>query len=319
MTSEICTGINMTSSEDLAKREKLVFASTVFPGKSSERTALLLVESIRAFAGSLSQAPIWCFALDSKKSFSEKTQDRLSGLGAKLIHFETEAGTPQFPFIRKALISAWAESLAQGKTDLLVWMDTDTIVLQEPKEFLLQDGKSLGCRPVHHTNIGSRYDDPLDSFWTHIYRHCRVPEDRVFAMTTHVDGTRIRPYFNAGLLAVRPERRLLQIWRDNFLRVYGAAEFQEFYKKDERYTVFMHQAVLAGTVLSTLRTDEIEELPPTYNYPLHLYGEDVTDHRPSRLEELVTFRYEDSFENPEWKKKIPAGEPLKQWISERLL
>ena len=309
----------MTSSEGTTKHEKLVFASIMFPGEAPERKALLLIESIRAFAGSLSQAPIWCFTLSNEKSLSEKTNDRLSALDATLIHFETDIRTPQFPFIRKALISAQAESTAQDKTDLLVWLDTDTIVLQEPKGFLLREGKSLGCRPVHHTNIGSRYDDPLDPFWTQIYRYCRVPEDRVFAMTTHVDGTRIRPYFNAGLLVVRPERRLLQIWRDTFLRIYGAAEFQELYKKDERYTVFMHQAVLAGTVLSTLRTEEIEELPSTYNYPLHLYGEDVTDLRPSSLEELTTFRYEDFFENPEWKKKIPAGEPLKQWISERLL
>jgi hypothetical protein len=309
----------MASSRDTTEHKKLVFASIIFPGESPERKAFLLVESIRAFAGSLSQAPIWCFTLDNEKSLSKKTNNRLAALDVSLIHFEADTGTLQFPFIRKALISAQAESTAQGKADLLVWLDPDTIVLQEPEEFLLRKGKSLGCRPVHHTNIGSRYDDPLDLFWTQIYRYCQVPEDRVFAMATHVDGRRIRPYFNAGLLVVRPKRRLLQIWRDTFLRIYGAAEFQELYKKDERYKVFMHQAVLAGTILSTLRTDEIEELPSTYNYPLHLYGEDVTALRPSYLEELITFRYEDFFESPEWKKKIRAKEPLKQWIAERLL
>jgi len=152
-----------------------------------------------------------------------------------------------------------------------------------------------------------------------IYRYCRVPEDRVFPMTTHVDGTRIRPYFNAGLLVVRPEKRLLQIWRDNFLEIYKATDFQELYEKDKRYTVFMHQAVLAGTVLSTLQTNEIKELPTIYNYPLHLYWEDVTENRPSSLEEMITFRYEDFFENLEWRKKIPAKEQLKKWIAERLL
>lgn len=308
----------MISSKDVTKHEKLVFASIIFPGESSEKKTLLLIESIRAFGGSLSQAPIWCFTLGNEKSHSKKTNDQLSAFDAKLIHFEIDARTPQFPFIRKALINAQAESAAQDKADLLVWLDTDTIVLQEPKELLLREGKSLGYRPVHHTNIGSRYDDPLDFFWTHIYRYCRVPENRVFAMTTHVDGTRIRPYFNAGLLVVRPKRRLLQIWRDIFLRIYEAAEFQELYKKDNRYKVFIHQAVLAGTILSTLRTDEIEELPSTYNYPLHLYREDITALRPSYLEELVTFRYEDFFESPEWRKKIRAKEPLKQWIAERL-
>jgi len=215
-------------------------------------------------------------------------------------------------------LNAQAESIAQDKTDLLVWLDTDTIVLREPRDFLLEDGRSLGCRPVHHTLVGSRYDDPLDFFWTQIYRYCKVSEDCVFPMTSHVDGTRIRPYFNAGLLVVRPERRLLQIWRDTFLKIYQASEFQKLYKKDERYKIFMHQAVLAGTVLSNLATDEIEELPATYNYPLHLQWEDVTAHRPSCLEEVVTFRHENFFENPKWKEKIPAREPLKQWIAERL-
>jgi hypothetical protein len=235
-------GSNTVSSEGTTKHEKLVFASIVYPGEAPERKALLLIESIRAFAGSLSQSPIWCFALGNEKSLSEKTNDRLSALDATLIHFETDARTPQFPFIQKVLVNAQAESTAQGKTDLLVWLDTDTIVLQEPKSFLLREGRSLGCRPVHHINIGSRCDDPLDLFWTQIYRYCQVPKDRVFPMTTHVDGARIRPYFNAGLLIVRPERHLLQTWRDNFLRIHRAAEFQEIYEKDERYTVFMHQA-----------------------------------------------------------------------------
>jgi hypothetical protein len=309
----------MEQVRERVKQDKLTFASSVSPDKASERRLLLLTESIRAFAGSLSHAPIWCFTLGDEKNLSRTAKDRLSALNVTFIHFETDAEIPQFPFMRKVFLSAQAESVARGKTDLLVWLDTDTIVLQEPKGFVLQDSKNLGCRPVHHTIIGSRYDEPLDLFWMQIYRYCRVPEDQVFPMTTHVDGTRIRPYFNAGLLVVRPEKRLLQIWRDNFLEIYKATDFQELYEKDKRYTVFMHQAVLAGTVLSTLQTDEIEELPPTYNYPLHLYWEDVTENRPSSLEEMITFRYEDFFESLEWRKKIPAKEQLKKWIAERLL
>lgn len=300
------------------RQGKLTFASSVSPDKVSERRFLLLTESIRAFAGSLSQAPIWCFTLGNEE-LSETVMDRLSALNTTFIHFETEAEIPQFPFMRKVFLNAQAESMAQGKTDLLVWLDNDTIILQEPKGFVLQEAKNFGCRPVHHTIVGSRYDEPLDLFWTQIYRLCRASEDQVFPMMTHVDGARIRPYFNAGLLVVRPEKRLLRVWRDNFLEIYKAANFQELYEKDERYTVFMHQAVLAGTVLSTLQTDEIEELPPTYNYPLHLYWEDITENRPSSLEEMITFRYEDFFENLEWRKKIPAKEQLKKWIAEKML
>lgn len=311
--------ITVEQVRERAEPDNLVFASSVSLDKASERRLLLLAESVRAFAGSFSQAPIWCFTVDDERNLSGAAKNRLSALNVTFTRFETDLEIPEFPFMRKVFLSAQAESMAQGKTDLLVWLDNDTIVLQEPKEFVLQDSKNLGCRPVHHTIIGSRYDEPLDLFWKQIYRHCRVPADRVFPMMTHVDGNRIRPYFNAGLLVVRPEKRLLQIWRNNFLAMYKATDFQELYEKDKQYTVFMHQAVLAGTVLSTLQTDEIEELPPTYNYPLHLYWEDVTENRPSSLEELITLRYEDFFESLEWRKKIPAKEQLKKWIAEKLL
>ena len=226
--------------------------------------------------------------------------------------------TLRFPFTGEVFAVALAESMAYSHADLLVWLSPNTIVLREPKDLLLQDGKNLGFRPVHHTLIGSRYDEPLDPFWTLIYHYCNVSKDHIFPMMTHIDKTKLRPYFNAGLLVTRPEKHLLQAWRDTFFKVYQEPSLAKFYRKDERYTVFLHQAVLTGIILSTFTTDEIQELPSKFNYPLHLHAQDTTDHRPSYLEELVTFRHEGFYEDSKWIKKIPAKEPLKQWITQRL-
>ncbi len=312
--------ISVTPSSMKGKnKDKLVFAATVYPDEASEKRVLLLVKSIRTFAGSLSQAPIWCFLQGTEgKGLSKTAKDRFQALNASIINLKKDAEISDFPFITKASAMAEAESVARGKTDILVWLDSDTVILQEPRKLILRKEKSLGCRPVHHINIGSRYEEPLGHFWTQIYRHCGVPEDRVFSMTTHIDGIRIRPYFNAGLLTLRPEKHLLQTWHDIFLKIYKNPEFQESYDKDKRYTIFMHQAVLTGVILSNLRRDEIEILPRTYNYPLHLHKEDITHLRTLRSGQLTTFRYEDFFKKPEWKKEIPAEEPLKEWISERL-
>lgn len=298
---------------------KLVFASIVFPSKSSEANALLLAESIHAFAGSLSQTPVWFFIPEYGKQLSKTVKDKLLTLNVALRPFKIDYEILQFPFGAHVLAAALAESTICGQTNLLAWLATNTIVLQEPRDFLLKDDKNLGFRPVHHTLVGSRYDEPLDPFWALIYRYCNVPKDRVFPMTTHVDETRIRPYFNAGLLVTRPEKRLLRTWRDTFFKVYHESSFQEFYQQDERYMIFIHQAVLSGVILSTLASEEIQELPAKYNYPLHLHAQDITNHRPSCLEELVTFRHEGFYEDSEWVKKMPAKEPLKQWIAERLL
>ncbi|MCW4053151.1 MAG: hypothetical protein NWE78_08095, partial [Candidatus Bathyarchaeota archaeon] len=272
--------------------ERLIFATIVSPDKSSETSVMLLAESIRTFAGSLSQTPIWCFVPENGKPISAHVKEELVDLNVTLIPFKIDYEIQQFPFADLVLATALAESVARGKTDLLAWLATNTIVVQEPKNFLLQDGKNLGFRPVHHTLVGSRFDEPLDPFWKLIYNCCNVPQGRVFPMMTHVDDVKIRPYFNAGLLVTRPDKCLFHAWRNIFFRVYQNSSFQEFYQQDIRYKIFIHQAVLSGVILSTFATTEVQEFPPSYNYPLHLHKQDVTKRRPSYLEEVVTFRHE---------------------------
>jgi hypothetical protein len=124
---------------------------------------------------------------------------------------------------------------------------------------------------------------------------------------------------NAGLLVVRPEKNLLRSWRDTFFRQYQTPEFRAFYEQDRRYVIFVHQAILTGVLLSALTRNEMEELPPNYNYPLHLYGEDVTKDRPAALGELVTCRHEGLDAIPEVIDSIPTEASLKQWLTERIL
>ncbi len=238
-------------------RMKLIFASIMLPSRSSQINCLLLADSIRSCAGALSQNPIWCFVPEYVNQNAVAIRDRLLALNVNLIPFRTDLEDSSFPSACQVRASAFAESLACDKTDLLAWLDNNSVALQDPKDFLLPDGVNLGFRPVHHTLVGSRYDQPLDPFWTLIYRSCNVPEQRVFPMITHVDGTTIRPYFNSGLIVARPKKRLLQRWRDTFFGVYKEPSFERFYEQDRRYKVFINQAVLSGVVLSMLTADEI--------------------------------------------------------------
>jgi hypothetical protein len=304
--------------ENPEKGVGLVFASTVHPRRRSETNSLLLAESIRSFGCALSRVPIWYFVPDYGEPLSDDTRDRLLALGVTLTPFEIDTEVARFPFTGEAEAAAIAESRALGCADFLAWLNPNTLVLREPRGFLLPDGKVLGYRPVHHKNVGSRYGEPLDPFWTLIYRLCEVPEERVFPMRTHVDGEVLRPYFNAGCHATRPEKGLLRAWRDAFLRAYRMPALLKLYRENRAYEVFVHQAVFTGVVLAACSPDDILELPRDYNYPLHLHGEDVTEHRPSSLKELVTIRHEGFYLDPDWAGKIPAGEPLKRWIAERL-
>jgi hypothetical protein len=309
---------SMAGAKEMKTREELIFTTVVYPTEWSETNALLMVESIRAFAGSLSQAPIWCFIPQYGKKLTARAVDRLTKLDATLMPYDIELEVARFFFAADIRAAGLAESTATGKTDLLVWLNSNTIILKEPHAFMLRDDKNLGYRPVHHTNVGSVYDTPLDPFWTLVYKYCNVPEDRVFPMETHIDGQKLRPYFNAGMLIIRPDKKLFKAWHDIFFKVYQEPDLQELYKQDERYIIFIHQALLSGVILNVFTRDEIQELPSTYNYPVHLHEEDITPHRPSSIEELVILRHEGFYQNPAWTEKMPARESLKQWLIEKL-
>ena len=309
----------MSPVERVKTREKLVFASIMGPSESEITNAILFAESIRTFAGSLSKVPIWYFTPELEKEISSDVKNHLSRLNVNLITFQLDSEVLEFPFAGQVFAKALAEMTASSQSNLLAWMNTNSMVLKEPKEFLLEEGKSLGYRPVHHTLVGSRYDEPLDEFWSLIYEYCKVPEDRVFPMVTHVDGETLRPYFNAGILVTRPENQLFRKYRDCFLKVYKKQNLQEFYRQDSRYAIFIHQAVLSGVILSSIPTDELQEFSTDYNYPVHLHSEDVTENRPEGLEDLVTCRHEGFHVDPNWEKNIPAGDHLKQWIASHLV
>jgi len=63
-----------------------------------------------------------------------------------------------------------------------------------------------------------------------------------------------------------------------------------------------------------MERQELQELPFTYNYPLHLYDESPRDLRTQNLNDLITARYE----KPSVLETIPFHDPLKSWLMDQL-
>lgn len=294
----------------------LIFALVLGTGEA-EKDALRLAHSIRTFGGELCFNPIWMLSQKTEDELAETTRHALFSLGARLVTFDVEEGAGSVPFGEYVTAAAIAEGLAQGDAACLAVMASDSLVLQAPVELVLPAGKSLGACPVHLKLLGAGYDEPVDDFWSRIYSHCRVDVNRIFPLRTIVDEQVVRAYVNAGLLAVHPERGLLRAWKANFDRLAGLPEFAEFYAQNELYAIFMHQAVLAGTILGLLQSDEFQQLPFEMNYPLHLHLRMQFERRAVRLDELITCRYEDFeqvFGPPGVERMIYVDNALKDWL-----
>lgn len=296
---------------------RLIFACMALSDTSAPE-ALMLARSIRAFAGQYADSPIWFLVPPTVGDVGDGIEDGLLSLGVRIVPCQIDEAVAQFPFDGRAFASAEAESLARGQADFLVWMDSDSLVISEPGELALEDGNILGCRPVDLTLISSRYGEPIDSFWGMVYQGCHVPDGRLFPMTTVVDETTIRPHFQAGLLVVRPEHGLLQLWRDRFKELHSSIQSNDLYRERRRHKLFFHQAALAGAVLSSLEQRQIQVLSHLVNYPLHLHSDYPAARKPHYLNEVITCRYGDSLGDPSWREKIPMQEPLASWIGEQL-
>jgi len=294
--------------------DELTFAFMLTPGET-EREALMLAESIRAFAGDFRESPIRVLAPAVGPEVNQATREGLAALDARLIPFAVDRATLEFPFAGKIFAAAATE--VEGETDTLAWMDVDSMVTGDAAELVLGADEQFGYRPVDHTLIGSRWDEPVDAFWRLIYAHCAVDVERLWPMIATVDEQRIRPYFNGGIVVVRPEFGLLQAWRDAFDELHRREAFEEFYARSSVYRSFIHQAALAGTVLGSLEPAAMRELSPRVAYPLHMQDDYPPERRVERLDELVSTRYDVFFRDPDWERKLPASHGLRSWIVER--
>jgi hypothetical protein len=297
---------------------RILAVFVAYPRPESETNGRLLVESIRAFGGRLSGIALWCLAPQVKRALSSSFCGALKAAGVELHPFRVDSDMLRFPLAADVEAAAHAEAKAAGRFGLLAWLGANTLVLREPGHFILPRNKQAGYCPVHHVNIGPATDQPLAPFWTRVYQACRVPPDRLFSMETHVDARTVRAYFNATSLVVRPDRGLFRAWQGKFFGSYRKAEFLELYKMDERYPVFMHQAMLASVILAMFDREDLVQLPGTYNYPLHLWQQDITGTRPQSLDELVTVRHEGFYNDAHWRKKMPEGSMIKDWLEERI-
>jgi hypothetical protein len=247
------------------------------------------------------------------------TLEKLKALDVQVKPGRAPAESLQYYFARKVFAAAKAEEAAEKLAKILVWMDEDTVVLQEPADLALSDGVDFGYRPVMHNRSGSLYSQPPDPFWSRIFKTLSIKESSFFPMVTPGDQATIRPYFNAGLLVVRPRRGILRKWAECFPLLYRDPVLKEMCRKDVEKRIFLHQTALVGAVLNQLKREEMKEIPPRYNYPLFFHETYSAARKFDSLDEIITLRYDVYFRNakPGWSKRLKASPKIVSWLKAR--
>lgn len=257
--------------------------------------AILLIESLRRFGGSLANAPVYTFNPRGRGGLEAAVLDRLRGLG--VVHSEERLNDrfSDYALANKIFVAAHMERHASE--EILVCLDSDCVILREPNEFLLEGGYTVAATPVWDIGIGAEGPtDPASAFWMRAAMVCNfskpLPE-----VETVLSRKQVWLYLNSGLVVVRRTAGIFEEWRRCFEAMFSDGAIQRllrFHSADQvgyGPAFFLEQAALTFAVAPHF--ENLSVLNPRYNCPLHHRAALQAAYPGERfeLEDVVQFHY----------------------------
>jgi hypothetical protein len=244
-----------------------------------EEQALLLFESIRLHSGRFKNCSLYALSPRAGHSISTNARKRLDGLGVHYLDTVLNAECPDYGSANRVAAAAHIEGTRSH--EILVILDSDTLFLDEPDEFILQPHVDVAVRPVDVKGISTAgAEDPFDAYWRNLCHCCGLDYDALPWSESFVDRHRIKANYNGGLVVVRGKLGIMRRWADFFFtsirqglrpRPHGIS-FRSgagWVEPAAGRLWGSNQAALSLAIWSTTR--HVTELPPVYNYPLHVH------------------------------------------------
>jgi hypothetical protein len=246
-----------------------------------EAQALILFESIRQYTGDFRDCSIYALSPRSGHGISKSARQKLDELSVNYIDVILNTECTKYGSANRVAAAAYVEQVHPH--DILVILDSDTLFLREPNRILLPPEVDVALRPVDVKGMCTAGPaDPFDIYWRELCRCCGVDYEEIAWTESFVDHHRIKASYNGGLVVVRGKLGILQKWAAYFF----ASVRQRLmpYARERRFRSGVgwidstasklwgsNQAALSLAIWSS--TKRVQELPPTYNYPLHLHDQ----------------------------------------------
>ena len=293
-----------------------------------ERQALLLFESIRSYTGRFRDCAIYALSPRAGFGISKNARRKLEELGVNYIDTVLNTECLEYGPANRVAAAAYVEQ--KHPHEILVILDSDTLFLREPNEFLLPSDVDVALRPVAVKGMCTDGPtDPFDGYWRDLCRCCGVDYEQIPWIESFADQRRIKASYNAGLVVVRGNLGIMQRWANFFF----ASVRQQLipHPKDRRIRAGAgwvdpgtgrmwgsNQAALSLAIWSSTR--QVQELEPTYNYSLIIHDRVKQEIRDRVFPHLVHVHYhwmlqEDASKNPLFDESGPLSSEQRTWLS----
>ena len=287
-----------------------------------EHMALTLAESIRTFAGPVKDCPVYAVhpahnPLPSNDTIANLTKLKVIFVSADL-NRSFRGDAPGDRIANKTFASAFLEEHLEASSGTLLFLDTDTLVLNLLDELILDEATDCAVKPVDIKNIGIPWGDDPDHFWREIYSMADVAgRYRAFKVETTVDNLSISSYFNSGVIAVKPPKKILRYWASCTQEMGRRRDFLPGLTPTQ--ILRRNQALFAACLISRIEKERIRILPARFNYPFRLHTQMQPSSRIQHLDLINILHYHDHFETNSWRDEISVSPQLMEWIENHVL
>lgn len=285
----------MNEPADKQKNDKVGFLCCIESGFLEEQV-LLLAKSLRMFGGLLSQSNLYAVCPVASRQPSMSTIHALQSLNVEVIIEDLNKRLLNFPYANKSYALEHISKLANH--EILVFLDSDTLFLDEPSRLILASNIDFAARPVDIRGIcASPFDCVFLQYWQQLCELAEITIDDLPIIETSMDQTKIFANYNGGLLVFRRSLEVGRLWR----KLLETSWDRGITPKPDNFWG-SGQSTLAVAVHALRMRHKILDL--SYNIPMHLIetaSEPWTEVNPIHLHYHWLLE-KDNF--PVWKNKI---------------
>lgn len=310
-----------------AVADGIAFVACIEPGPLQDQT-LRLFESLRRFGGRLAHCSAYAVSPRPDRRIDAAARAELRTLGVVHIEEHLNRDCPEYGSANRVAAAAHVE--ANYAHEILVVLDSDTLFLREPDQFLLAPDVDAAVRPVDVKGMcSSGLSDPCDRYWQDLCTASGIDYASIPWTRSTVDDVRIKASYNGGLVVTRSRLGILQRWADIFFASARAGLMPAMARPRFRAGAGWiepgvgrwwgsNQAALSLALWSSTRA--VTELPSTYNYPLHMQDRMDQEEVAHLPDSWVHVHYHWLFEtehrstNPLLHSKRPFCPSLREWL-----
>ncbi len=173
-----------------------------------ETQGVLLAESIRRWGGRFADAPILAIRPRFGPPLQRSTRAEFERLNVTYRRVKPTHDCWWYGTINKPTALAAAEGMVD--TDLIIWLDTDTLMVADPEALDLAPGVDFAARPAESILGTTGEGSPNDAYWRTVCEKLGLSYDDLPWITSFPEGDRIRMYWQGGVYAYRRETALAQ-------------------------------------------------------------------------------------------------------------